>query len=491
MAAQQLDQAQALATLSQAAAGGSNSGSNSEPVIRTRSQAKSQPSVKIKKVARSKRKTKRSRREISPSEESNLSRDLGNHSITNPPIMIPCRYNCGMYFNYILEKDTHVRNAHAQPRVDQLAPRTENLQPALNTVVPGFRDASQMPPLSPLPVVVNQCEFCKSYFATPGDLKTHKDRKHTQPALTCPIASCKVSLASETELVTHITMAHQTSPPISSLPQANLTYANSGPSLGNLSNAMSNLSLSTATRHLSSLAAPPSLVNQLGQNLPNAMSASSWSQPVKSGLDRMSNHRARVHVLWPHECIDSILAKRTFSYKDLSGSALAAGSIAALFQSNKFYQCPEAIQVYLQHLSFLFHCLSYSNNVPAILDFHASILSQIEAGILTWSNSFEQTFTMQRLNFRASLKDIPVFSSPSSSNNSAKPNSKAKNEDELKRKEESRKVICRDFTNGTCTKQGDHDGKKHVCHYCWWKREMYNEAHYPFACPMDPNPKRK
>ena len=373
----------------------------------------------------------------------------------------------------------------------------DNLQPVLNTIVHGMRDVSQMPPLSPLPVIVNQCEFCQQYFASPGDLKTHKDRKHSQPALTCPIASCKFPLANEMELIAHITTAHQAGSQSSVAPQVNSSHASHVPPPVNLASAMGNLSLSSATRQLSSLAAPPSLVSQPGQNYPNSLAGGnfgSWSQPVKSGQDRMSNQRARVHVLWPQECIDSILAKRTFAYKELSGSALAAGCIASLFQSNEFYQCPESIQVYLQHLSFLFHCLSYSNNVPAILDFHASILSQIEAGVLTWSNSFEQTFTMQRLNFRASLKDIPVFTSHASGNsNSSKSNFKAKNEDEAqaKRKDESRKAICPEFTKGTCTQQGNHDGKKHVCHYCWWKREMYNEAHYPFECPMDPNPKRK
>ena len=109
MTAQQLDQAQALARLSEAAAGGgSSNGIHSEPVIRTRSQAKSQPSVKIKKVARSRRKTKRSRREVSPSDESNISRDLGNQSLSNPPIQIPCRYSCGSFFDSIMEADTHI-----------------------------------------------------------------------------------------------------------------------------------------------------------------------------------------------------------------------------------------------------------------------------------------------------------------------------------------------------------------------------------------------
>ena len=116
------------------------------------------------------------------------------------------------------------------------------------------------------------------------------------------------------------------------------------------------------------------------------------------------------HGSWPNECVDNILAKITFAFKDLNGSAPAAGSIASMFRSKEFYQCPESIQVFLEHLSFIFHCLSYSNNIKAVLDFHASILSQVEAGLLTWSRAHEQTFTLQRLNFRSGLKDILAYS---------------------------------------------------------------------------------
>ena len=141
--------------------------------------------------------------------------------------------------------------------------------------------------------------------------------------------------------------------------------------------------------------------------------------------------------------------------------------------------------MYLQHLHFILHCLSYSNNIQAILDFHASILSQIEAGILTWSSSHEQTFTLQRLNFRASLKDLPSSSNqsfkPQTSNTatSAKPN---KDEQE-RRQAESHRIVCKEFSKGSCPESADHDGKRHICHYCYWKRDMPNETHFPFACP--------
>ena len=189
-----------------------------------------------------------------------------------------------------------------------------------------------------------------------------------------------------------------------------------------------------------------------------------WGSQFKSGQDRTSHYRARVHVNWPHECIDSILAKKTFTYKELTGSALAAGCVSSLFRTSEFYQCPEAVQVYLQHVSFLFHCLTYSNNTQAILDFHSSILSQIEAGLLTWSRVHDQTFTLQRLNFRASLKDIPA------SGGRAAPGNNNQKDKENKWKAEAAAAVCKDYGDGKCTYTADHDGKQHVCFHCWHLR---------------------
>ena len=200
----------------------------------------------------------------------------------------------------------------------------------------------------------------------------------------------------------------------------------------------------------------------------------------------INSHQPRVKVLWPQECIDSILAKRAYAYDDLSSSALAAGSIASLFRMSEFFQCPESMQVFLQHLSFLFHCMSYSNNMKAILDFHASILTQIESGSLSWSNSHEPTFTLQRLNFRAGLQEI---SAVSISSGSGSDDYKKKREEENKRKTEAERAICPEHRVGNCPKSVDHDGKKHVCFYCWYKRNMLNAVHPSNNCPLDPRKK--
>ena len=129
-------------------------------------------------------------------------------------------------------------------------------------------------------------------------------------------------MSSEVELVSHVVAKHQ------SRNQGSMPVANNNA----LSSAMHSLSLNSGgNQHLSSLAAPTSLwqpnPSQFG---PQAYG--NWNQITKSGQEHTSSQKPRVHVLWPHECVDSILAKRTFNYKDLNFSALVAGSLASLLR---------------------------------------------------------------------------------------------------------------------------------------------------------------
>ena len=407
-------------------------------------------------------------------------------SSDHPPIQIPCRAGCSLTFKSIEEADVHVRFVHGASRVDQVNP-SRSLQQSFNALASNTQNPPQnnFPPLSPSPIIPSKCDQCQQFFANSTDLNSHMQRKHSQSSLACPIPGCTARNFDQSNLVRHILGTHSQDSSQQAL------QINSSPNLANLHGAMDRLSLQ---QPLASLSTPPSLLSSHYQN-PQAQYAnlggSNWTQMTKSGLDRTSNSRARVFVNWPHECIDEILAKRTFTYRELNGSALAAGSMAALFRSPEFYQCPESIQVYMQHLSFLFHCLSYSNNIEAILDFHASILSQVEAGLLTWSAKHEQTFTLQRLNFRAGLRDIPVFSQAQSYNSSKSNNSKeVEDPEEARRKKEANKAICKDFNSGSCPQPGDHDGKKHWCFFCMWKRDIYKN-HLKFQCPRHPKLQRQ
>ena len=479
MAAQQVDAQAALVSaahsLGESAAGGGNSVHQSQSVRHKSSVPKKTP---VTKKVRPKRKAaKRFRRDRSRSEESRVISETNDSLSSERALRIPCRApGCQLTFSNISEADAHVKAIHSAPRVDSLNPLASlNSNHQLFASQPESNSAQ----LSPEPVSPKQCDICCKFFASADNLATHRTRKHNSTYLKCPIPSCATAVLDQQNLIGHILDCHQSaSNQANSVVQAN--------PISSLSTGMNNLALGQApSQHLSSLAAPPSLWQhggyhsqaQIGQ--PN-FGSSFNHQITKSGQDRLSHQRPRVHVLWPHECVDSILAKRSYAYKELSGSALAAGSLASLFQMNEFYQCPESIQVFLRHLSFIFHCLSYSNNVKAILDFHTSILSQIEAGLLSWSSAHEQTFTLQRLNFRSGLKDI------STSNSNKQPTQRRTEDAETERKRvEASKQTCLEFNKLRCSKTGDHDGKKHLCYYCWYRKDLF-EAHPGDDCPNHP-----
>ena len=131
---------------------------------------------------------------------------------------------------------------------------------------------------------------------------------------------------------------------------------------------------------------------------------SPWNRELKSGQDRSCAPKAKVHILWPHEAFDKVLGQKSFSYSELTGPALAAGAIATLFHTPEFLlHTHESIQVYLEHISVLFHALSYSNNLSAVLDYHRAVLQLVEAGSITWSRSHRATLEGLRVNFLAGL----------------------------------------------------------------------------------------
>ena len=60
---------------------------------------------------------------------------------------------------------------------------------------------------------------------------------------------------------------------------------------------------------------------------------------------------------------------------------------------------------------------------------------------------------------------------------------KIKREEEQRKWLEAEKAVCKDFREGKCTHQADHGGKRHICHYCWYKQDNPAAAHAPSACP--------
>ena len=205
---------------------------------------------------------------------------------------------------------------------------------------------------------------------------------------------------------------------------------------------------------------------------------------MKSGQDRSCAPKAKVHIVWPYEAFDQVLGQKTFTFSELTGPALAAGSTAIFFHTPEFLlHTHESIQVYLEHLSVLFHALTYSNNLSAVLDYHRAVLQLIEAGSITWSRSHRATLEGFRINFLAGLRVQPP--SHSSQSQKAGDNKDAEN----KRRTEAEKETCKDYQDGKCDKQGDHDGKRHYCKYCWFKR-LDKALHQAVDCPFSKTRKK-
>jgi hypothetical protein len=199
-----------------------------------------------------------------------------------------------------------------------------------------------------------------------------------------------------------------------------------------------------------------------------------YRKQLKSGQERSSVPRARHNIAWPHEAFDTVMGQRSFSYAELTAPALAAGCLAMLFPTPEFQQTPEPIQVYLEHLSVLFHSLAFSDNLQAVLDYHASVLRLVESGSLTWSRSHSGLLDSLRVNFLALLRSSKQTTGPAAPK-TAKPK-------DTKRAEAS-KICCSDFGSGKCSKAADHDAVRHICWACFVYRGT-EALHGSSVCPF-------
>jgi hypothetical protein len=210
-----------------------------------------------------------------------------------------------------------------------------------------------------------------------------------------------------------------------------------------------------------------------GAVMPSSDNGYGYRKELKSGQERSSVPRARHIFAWPHEAFDTVLGQRSYSYPQLTAPALAAGCIAMLFPTPEFKQVPEPIQVYLEHLSVLFHSLAFSDNLPAVLDYHASVLRLMESGSLGWSRHHAGLLDGLRVNFLALLRSSQP--PPATTTN--------KNPRTEERRTEANKICCRDFGAGKCLKTADHDGVKHICFPCYVHRATEARDHGTSTCP--------
>jgi hypothetical protein len=430
---------------------------------------------------------------------------------------IPCRIpQCKETFASVAEADHHVQQVHGRTARDLMAALLAQSSPKLK---PGGAAATpQSVPDSPPPVTPFPCPACNKLCGSEAD-RTKHFAKHHKPAqcYACPLPACAFPCQSKEELVEHCitthafsgsageTVSHTNHHPTA---PAATHFAPGQPSTGGLSATMAGLSMNgmpaqglAATGH-SMYGSPATNLQQphdtqlhrLLHPAPGHLAApnpyiestasSPWRRDLKSGSERSSIPRPRVVVKWPHEAFDSVLGQQSFAYSDLTAPALAAGAIAMLFPTSEFQsQTCEPVQVYLEHLSILFHSLSLSNNLPAVLEYHRSVLQLIESGCLTWSRAYTSTFQGLRMNFLATLRNVAPAGGAGGHSNAAKASKAPKETEETKkRKEEALKIVCQEFSYGRCTKSGPHDGLKHVCLDCVWRRQK-EEPHKKGDCP--------
>ena len=215
------------------------------------------------------------------------------------------------------------------------------------------------------------------------------------------------------------------------------------------------------------------------------------AQKLKSGKVRSSNPDTRFLYLWPHEVIDDQLAGKTFTkYTDLSEVALAAGLFETIIRSADYQFVPSSIKLQLTHYSSLFHALTSTNNLPAVLGFHEAVLERLERGQLTWSDTCRPLLESMRLNFLASLRKSAFshhrassqVSSQASSSSSRTPAERSAIKARYDQVDAG--AVCPDYSRGRCD---DTDCQsKHVCKHCFAVRNKEAE-HTPEACPEAPS----
>ena len=132
----------------------------------------------------------------------------------------------------------------------------------------------------------------------------------------------------------------------------------------------------------------------------------------------------------------------------------------------------------------LFHALTYSNNLSAVLDYHRAVLQLVEAGSITWSRAHRSTLEGLRINFLAVLRVQPP--NPASTQSQKPSDGK---DAKTRWRTEAEKETCKEYQDGKCDKHGDHDGKRHYCKYCWFKR-LDKALHQAVDCPFGKGKKK-
>ena len=426
----------------------------------------------------------------------------------------PCPVEgCDSQFTTLQESDAHAVLAHPEPTFSGLAssaPQKRSTAGSTTTKAPSESFPFDLGSLlknkkllavlsgltedkhpsmvdSPPSIVTFPCSHCGKVCSTNELREEHVRRRHKRSIqlITCPMPGChKLDLIDMNDLVAHLLSSHDGAPkPVAARQVA------TDPLPSDLVAAFSSLSVNKEQeRTVRSL---PSLSGTPQHSGPMDSQVTQFGQGLRSGQDRTTNPKARVHVVWPHEALDIVLTQRSFAYKDLSFPALMAGSLASIFNTSEFTSCPVNVQMFLQHLSLLAHAQVLSGNTGAVREFHRAVLLKVESGLLRWSPECTPTFDQMKLHFLAGLRPESVNVKPGKQQQQQQQGDPKKfDSGRAARIKEAQANCCKGYGNDNCSKPDGHDNLYHYCYYCFTVRED-KDTHPQVSCKRGPPSSRR
>ena len=188
-------------------------------------------------------------------------------------------------------------------------------------------------------------------------------------------------------------------------------------------------------------------------------------------------------VQWPNDNLGpryNNFGKAEVKFRQLDLRLLLAGELNIVCQGGVSEMEKEA------RLRLLGDIVFYSAHYqwPALLKFHAAVLSEVEEGAPGWGYDYSRLEQQMLMPFplaknKGERKVERVNRPASAANGGGKP--------------DERVVYCGEFQNGSCTLQDNHGGKffgqsvvfQHICATCW--KESKTRAHHPASsteCPL-------
>lgn len=190
---------------------------------------------------------------------------------------------------------------------------------------------------------------------------------------------------------------------------------------------------------------------------------SARGKKLKPGKTAKLTSRVIAPQLWPHSFLSLAYVSQDRNYDELTLAEFAAG-YASILQLKTLP--PDERTGRLDHFVVLMYLVTQFA-WPAVREFHAAVLFEIECGRARWGDSF------------AHLESRLLRAMTKSSNSSSS-------------RQPSAVLFCRDFQSGKCTHSKDHYGMirnerkwlQHICAKCWTlSRTIARHTEFSADCP--------